>query len=167
MRGKTFFFLLLGLVLLISGLVFGQPRIQEKKLAEPAEEAKGHDSFIEKWKLPVLDRSLAVARRDLFRRSSVLPEMEDLDYNLEEESNMVEEQANVNFSFLQSVNIVYLGMVMTGEKKVALLELDGQALSLAEGEEFLPGLKLVSIMPEEILIKDEKDNSRKIKLKET
>lgn len=167
MKVKTFFWAFLGLALFLSVLVSAQPRLQEKKLTAPAVEMKNRDSFIKKWKLPVLDSSLAVARRDLFRMSSGLPALENQDYQQPEKISPMEEQASAPVSLLQSVNIAYLGMAVSGKKKVALLELDGQPLSLAEGEEFLPGLKLVSITPEEILIRDNKDNSRKIRLKET
>ena len=44
--------------------------------------------------------------------------------------------------------------------------IDGQALALAEGEEIIPGLILVKITPEEVLIRDNQGNSRKITVKE-
>jgi len=69
-------------------------------------------------------------------------------------------------SLLESLDFIFSGLIFSGQKALALILIDGQALALAEGEEIIPGLKLVKITPEEVLIRDSQGNSRKIKVKE-
>jgi len=71
-----------------------------------------------------------------------------------------------NTSLLESLDFIYSGLIFSGQKSLALILIDGQALALAEGEEIIPGLRLDKITPEEVLIRDNQGNSRKIKVKE-
>lgn len=48
------------------------------------------------------------------------------------------------------LNLTYLGSAQTGGKTTALILLNGQALPIAEGEEVVPGYKIVRITTEEV-----------------
>jgi len=157
---------------------------QENDRQEPglAGKAAGREvsSLVKKNLLPPLNPALAVARRDLFRPSSL---MAVLDGQPDNEGEMTEEEIMAemlatrqlegglptiqpNNSLLESLNFIYSGLIFSGQKALALILIDGQALALAEGEEIIPGLILVKITPEEVLIRDNQGNSRKIKVKD-
>ncbi|MBC7361925.1 MAG: hypothetical protein H5U06_06555 [Candidatus Aminicenantes bacterium] len=127
-------------------------------------------SFIKKELLPKLDPALANARRDLFRPSAIesissLP-LGSSAQNQIEPAEISSEEAE-NKSLLESLNIAYLGLVSSGSKALAVVMLDGQTVTLLEGEEVIPGVRLVKISPEEVLFKDCQGNSRKIPIKES
>lgn len=152
---------------------------QEPARAEKAA-AKEASSLVKKNQLPQLSPALSVARRDLFRPSSLnaaqdrsaieggeMGGEEVMDKRPEfqiSDNELLAGQQNT--SLLESLNFIYSGLIFSGQKALALILIDGQALALAEGEEIIPGLKLVKITPGEILIKDTQGNSRKIKVKE-
>lgn len=127
-------------------------------------------SFIKKELLPKLDPALANARRDLFRPSAIesispLPLGSSAQNQIEPVEISSEEAENK--SLLESLNIAYLGLVSSGSKALAVVMLDGQTVTLSEGEEVIPGVRLVKISPEEVLFKDSQGNSRKIPIKES
>jgi len=167
MKNRKIFINILALIFLLESVSFSNPGVQENKSTSAKRPETGLNSFIKKEKLPTLEPALAVARRDLFRAAGFPLATEATVSNLNNQDYSSEEKVKAAQPLLQTVNIAFLGMTISGKKKVALIELDGQSLSLSEGEELLPGLRLVRIEPEEILIKDNQDNSRKIRLKET
>lgn len=167
MKGRKILPVGLALVLFSWINAFARPDLQERKAEAVSQKKAEQTSFIKKEKLPVLEPSLAAAKRDLFRISYEAPVADIPSGGLEGQDIQEELNKEAPVSLLQKVDIVYLGMVFSGKKKVALLELDGQPLSLSEGEELLPGLRLVAIGSEELLIKDSENNSRKVRLKES
>lgn len=151
----------LGWILLSAGggLIFGQ----QNKKPEAAGQIESA-SFIKKELLPKLDLSMAQAKRDLFRpSSSEIPAFSDSKIQISDENFRGEIQ---NASILESFYITCPGLIDSGNKKVALIEVEGQALSLSEGEELIPGIRLVKITSEEILFQDDQGNSRKVRVKE-
>ena len=48
------------------------------------------------------------------------------------------------------LNLVYVGSVRSGGKIVALVIRDGQTMPVAEGDEVVPGYKVVRVTPDEI-----------------
>jgi len=161
--------LLLGFVLIGSSFEPGlRAGIAQTSQSKEREQPKV-SSFIKKELLPRLDPSLANARRDLFRPSSIAPEVshsgEAVAANQNEIKNLYSGEIEAE-SILEALNIVYLGLVSSGKKALALVMLDGQAVTLSEGEEVIPGVRLVKISSEEIIFKDSQGNSRKITVKE-
>ena len=178
-------FVTIGLGFLIGMLCSGSINLsgQEKNSQHPGQPAKAIarevSSLVKKNLLPSLDPALATARRDLFRPSSLMAENRVLD-NEEEiagddmmPNRLAAGQSaggfqtdQSNTSLLESLDFIYSGLIFSGQKSLALILIDGQALALAEGEEIIPGLRLDKITPEEVLIRDSQGNSRKIKVKE-
>ncbi|HNT01413.1 MAG TPA: hypothetical protein PKJ80_05215 [Candidatus Saccharicenans sp.] len=178
-------FVTIGLSILIIKPCSGSINLsgQERDSQEAGQEAKAItrevSSLVKKNLLPSLDPALATARRDLFRPSSLMAENRVLD-NEEEmaDGEMMPDRLTAwqsaggfqtdqsNTSLLESLDFIYSGLIFSGQKSLALILIDGQALALAEGEEIIPGLKLVKITPEEVLIRDSHGNSRKIRVKE-
>ncbi len=159
----------LSVVFLLRFVVYSELTSQEKNPVRALQQNAGPGSLIKKDRLPVLEPSLSSVRRDIFRPSSlaVAPVKSAQDWK-NRENALVEGKAGESPALLNNLDIAYLGMAVHGSKKVALIELNGEPLILSEGEEILfSGLKLVRITPEEIIIKDDRDNSRKIRLKET
>ncbi|HAV41859.1 MAG TPA: hypothetical protein DCW97_05575 [Acidobacteria bacterium] len=171
------------LIIMSCSLLAGQSN-QEQESQEPGRAGKASSppvsSLLKKNQLPQLNPDLAVARRDLFRPSSLNAaqdraaieggEMageeimdERPEFQISDNELLAGQQ---NTSLLESLNFIYSGLIFSGQKALALILIDGQALALTEGEEIIPGLKLVKITPGEILIKDSQGNSRKIKVKE-
>ncbi len=151
----------LGWILLSAGeaLIFGQ----QGKKPEAVRQIES-TSFIKKELLPKLNPSMAQAKRDLFRpSSSEIPAFSDSKIHISEENVGGEIQ---NASILESLYITCPGLIDSGNKKVALIEVEGQALSLIEGEELILGIRLVKITTEEILFQDDQGNSRKVRVKE-
>jgi len=178
-------FVTIGLSILIIKPCSGSINLsgQERDSQEAGQEAKAItrevSSLVKKNLLPSLDPALATARRDLFRPSSLMAENRVLD-NEEEmaDDDMMPDRLTAwqsaggfqtdqsNTSLLESLDFIYSGLIFSGQKSLALILIDGQALALAEGEEIIPGLRLDKITPEEVLIRDSQGNSRKIKVKE-
>ncbi|HNS05366.1 MAG TPA: hypothetical protein PKH53_05085 [Candidatus Saccharicenans sp.] len=178
-------FVTIGLSILIIKPCSGSINLsgQERDSQEAGQEAKAItrevSSLVKKNLLPSLDPALATARRDLFRPSSLMAENRVLD-NEEEmaDDEMMPDRLTAwqsaggfqtdqsNTSLLESLDFIYSGLIFSGQKSLALILIDGQALALAEGEEIIPGLRLDKITPEEVLIRDNQGNSRKIKVKE-
>jgi hypothetical protein len=167
-------FLLLLCLISGGGLLEGEvkTRAGEKDKQQESHQAKAPvkiSSFIKKELLPKLDPALANARRDIFRPSTVESDKAMpstlTPQNQIEPAEIPSEEAE-NKSVLESINIVYLGLVSSRNKVLAVVLLDGQAVTLREGEEVIPGIRLVKISPEEVLFKDSQGNSRKIPIKE-
>lgn len=169
MSGRKILMLCLSGIFVFRFIVFSELGSQGKKPVKALRQDAWPGSLIKKDRLPVLEPSLSFARRDLFRPSSLAAVSIKTTGDRENRGNaVVEEKTGESPALLNNVDIVYLGMAIHGSRKVALIELSGEPLILSEGEEILfSGLKLVSITPEEIIIKDDRDNSRKIRLKET
>ena len=178
-------FVTIGLGFLIGMLCSGSINLsgQEKKSQQPGQPAKAIarevSSLVKKNLLPSLNPALAVARRDLFRPSSLMTanRVSDNEEEMAGDGIVPERLAagqaaggfqtgQSNTSLPESLDFIYSGLIFSGQKALALILIDGQALALAEGEEIIPGLKLVKITPEEVLIRDSQGNSRKIKVKE-
>jgi len=172
---KLAVFLLLVCFISGRGLVNGGIRNSgpEKKVPGDNQQTKAPakvSSFIKKELLAKLDPVLANARRDLFRPSALestvsLPPVSSAQN--QSESPDIYSKETESQSVLETLNIAYLGLVSSGSKALALVTLDGQAVILSEGEEVIPGVRLVKISPEEILFKDSQGNSRKIPVKES
>ncbi len=182
---RLLIFVTIGLSILIIKPCSGSINLsgQERDSQEAGQEAKAItrevSSLVKKNLLPSLDPALATARRDLFRPSSLMAENRVLD-NEEEmaDDDMMPDRLTAwqsaggfqtdqsNTSLLESLDFIYSGLIFSGQKSLALILIDGQALALAEGEEIIPGLRLDKITPEEVLIRDSQGNSRKIKVKE-
>ena len=182
---RLLIFVTIGLSILIIKPCSGSINLsgQERDSQEAGQEAKAItrevSSLVKKNLLPSLDPALATARRDLFRPSSLMAENRVLD-NEEEmaDGEMMPDRLTAwqsaggfqtdqsNTSLLESLDFIYSGLIFSGQKSLALILIDGQALALAEGEEIIPGLRLDKITPEEVLIRDSQGNSRKIKVKE-
>lgn len=171
------------LIIMSISLLAGQSN-QKQESQEPGRAEKAASppvsSLLKKNQLPQLNPGLAVARRDLFRPSSLgaaqdraaveggeMAGEEILDERPEfqiSDNELLAGQQNA--PLLESLNFIYSGLIFSGQKALALILIDGQALALAEGEEIIPGLRLDKITPEEVLIRDSQGNSRKIKVKE-
>ena len=169
------------IAMLYSGSInlFGQEKNRQQPGQPGKTRAREVSSLVKKNLLPPLNPALAVARRDLFRPSSLMTA--NRVYDDEEEmaddeiipERLAAGQSAAGFqtgqsdtSLLESLDFIFSGLIFSGQKALALILIDGQALALAEGEEIIPGLKLVKITPEEVLIRDSQGNSRKIKVKE-
>lgn len=119
-------------------------------------------SFLRKDLLPRLDPGLASVKRNPFRPVSSGSSGASASRRRAQRSQ--EEVKTV--SILESLYITCLGLVKSENKTVALIQVDGQALSLGEGEELVPGIRLVRITSEEILFRDDQGNFRKVRVKE-
>jgi len=47
-----------------------------------------------------------------------------------------------------TLNLVYVGMIRSGTKTIALITRDGQTTPIAEGEEIIPGYRVLRITPD-------------------
>ncbi|MCX8159921.1 MAG: hypothetical protein N3G18_03190 [Candidatus Saccharicenans sp.] len=134
---------------------------QQNSTAQP--EAATGASFIKKELLTKLKPEMAVVKRDPFRPvpTGAARGLTRRTVPLEAESRPVRQ-----VSILESLNLSCSGLVASGNKKMALILVDGQAVTLAEGEELIPGVKLTRISADEVIFQDDRGNSRKVRVKE-
>jgi len=128
---------------------------EEKRTASP--------TFIKKDLLPKLTPEMAAVKRDPFRPASALAARGPA-----RRPSAVETEPRLTkpSSILESLSLSCLGLVNSGHKRMALIVVDGQAVTLAEGEELIPGIRLAAISTEEIIFRDNQGNSRKVRIKE-
>ncbi|HEK86028.1 MAG TPA: hypothetical protein ENO29_06705 [Candidatus Aminicenantes bacterium] len=166
---------LLGNLISGAGLINGEIKnsIPGKKTSaeeQPAKQPLEATSFLRKELLPKLDPAMARARRDLFKPSMVESNASSItNPSIKEQASPAEisPEESQDKSILESLNLTYLGLVSSGKRAMALVLLDGQAVTLSEGEEVIPGIRLAKITPQEILFKDNQGNSRKVSIKES
>lgn len=134
---------------------------QENSSGQP--ETRTGASFIKKELMNRLKPEMATIKRDPFRpvptwvgrgpaRRAVPAEAETYPIR----------QASI----LESLNLSCSGLVTSGNRKMALILVDGQAVTLAEGEELIPGIRLTRIAADEVIFQDDQGNSRKVRVKE-
>jgi len=157
--------LLLGCWLGIQG---GGARAAGQEAKKPAEvQNQEVKSFIKTDILPKLDPSLARIKRDIFRTAISESASGISSPRKQVAAEIHPEGAVKSASVLESLNLICLGLLNSGSKMLALILVDGQAITLGEGEELIPGIKLVKITSQEVLFRDDQGNSRKIKVKES
>ncbi|MGB4705357.1 MAG: hypothetical protein WBI18_09850 [Candidatus Saccharicenans sp.] len=120
-------------------------------------------SFIKKEVLKYITPEMASVKRDLFRPAAVTAARREIGAVRPVEP--VAEVTGVS-SVLDSLNLSCPGLVQSGNKRLALIIVDGQTITLAEGEELLPGIKLVSISADEVIFRDDRGNQRKVRVRE-
>ncbi|MDI6844982.1 MAG: hypothetical protein QME28_02470 [Candidatus Saccharicenans sp.] len=106
---------------------------------------------------------MASVKRDLFRPAVVAAARREI--RVVRPVGPVSEITEVS-SILDSLNLSCPGLVQSGNKRMALIIVDGQTITLAEGEELLPGIRLVSISADEIIFRDDRGNQRKVRVRE-
>ncbi len=134
---------------------------QENSPGQP--ETRTGASFIKKELLGRLKPEMAAIKRDPFRPVSTGAVRASARRGLPPES---EPQPVRQASILESLNLSCSGVVTSGNKKMALILVDGQAITLAEGEELIPGIRLTRIAADEVIFQDDRGNSRKVRVKE-
>ncbi len=120
-------------------------------------------SFIKKEVLNYITPEMASVKRDLFRPAADAAAKREI--RVVRPVEPVSEVTGVS-SILDSLNLSCPGLVQSGNKRMALIVVDGQPITLAEGEELLPGIKLVSISADEIIFRDDRGNQRKVRIRE-
>ncbi|MDI6697577.1 MAG: hypothetical protein QME85_01395 [Candidatus Saccharicenans sp.] len=137
---------------------------QENKSGRQAESpAVSGSSYIKKDLLPKLGPELAEVKRDPFRPVSGPAARSQARRTLPSESGPAKIKPA---SVLENLSLSCLGLVNSGTRRMALILVDGQAVTLAEGEELIPGIRLAIISAEEIVFRDNQGNSRKVRIKE-
>lgn len=137
------------------------PGLQDSKNAQ--KENRITVSFIKKHLMTRLKPEMATSKRDPFRPVTAMRSGSLASRTLPSET---ETPAPKSFSILESLSLSCSGLVISGNKKMALILVDGQAITLAEGEEFIPGIRLTRISGDEITFQDDQGNSRKVRVKE-
>lgn len=134
---------------------------QENSPGQP--ETRTGASFIKKELMDRLKPEMAAVKRDPFRPVSSAGVRGPARRVVPAES---EPQPVRQSSILESLNLSCSGVVTSGNKKMALILVDGQAITLAEGEELIPGIRLARIAANEVIFQDDRGNSRKVRVKE-
>lgn len=134
---------------------------RESKPAQP--ETASDLSFIKKESLSRLKPEMAEVKRDPFRPVSSGTARVSVRRQL---SGETEPRRVRPASILESLNLSCSGLVNSGNRRMALILVDGQAITLAEGEELIPGIKLTKISADEVIFQDDQGNSRKVRVKE-
>lgn len=134
---------------------------QENSPGRP--EARTGSSFIKKELLNSLKPEMAAVKRDPFRPVSTGAARVSARRVVPAEG---ERQPVRQASILESLNLSCSGLVTSGNRKMALILVDGQAVTLAEGEELIPGIRLTRISADEVIFQDDRGNSRKVRVKE-
>lgn len=106
---------------------------------------------------------MAEVKRDPFRPASAPAARSQARRTLPAESGSARIKSA---SVLENLSLSCLGLVNSGNRRMALILVDGQAVTLAEGEELIPGIRLAAISTEEIVFRDNQGNSRKVRIKE-
>lgn len=135
--------------------------LQDNKTAQ--KESGVPVSFIKKHLMTRLKPEMATIKRDPFRPVTAMRPGKQVSRALPSET---ETRPLKPVSILESLSISCSGLVISGNKKMALILVDGQALTLAEGEELIPGIRLTRISADEVIFQDEQGNSRKVRVKE-
>lgn len=126
-------------------------------------EARTGASFIKKELLDRLKPEMAAVKRDPFRPVSTGAVRGPVRIAVTAEAA---DRPVRQASILESLNLSCSGLVTSGNKKMALILVDGQAITLAEGEELIPGIRLTRIAADEVIFQDDQGNSRKVRVKE-
>lgn len=134
---------------------------QENSPGQP--ETRTRASFIKKELLDRLKPEMAAVKRDPFRPVSAGAVGRPVRIAVPAEAS---DRPIRQASILESLNLSYSGLVTSGNKKMALILVDGQAITLAEGEELIPGIRLTRIAADEVIFQDDQGNSRKVRVKE-
>ncbi|HAR36656.1 MAG TPA: hypothetical protein DCR87_07130 [Acidobacteria bacterium] len=134
---------------------------QENKSGQ--EEIRVSASFIKKHLMTRLKPEMASVKRDPFRPVTAAgPRMPvPRAVALETETRPLKPA-----SILEKLSLSCSGLVTSGSKKMALILVDGLAITLAEGEELIPGIRLTRISADEVIFQDDQGNSRKVRVKE-
>ncbi len=120
-------------------------------------------SFIKKELLNRLKPEMVAVKRDPFRPFSTGAARGSTSKAVLAEAEL---QPVRQASILESLNLSCSGLVTSGNRKMALILVDGQAVALAEGEELIPGIRLTRISADEVIFQDDEGNSRKVRVKE-
>ncbi|MCR4408695.1 MAG: hypothetical protein QHH43_02800 [Candidatus Saccharicenans sp.] len=134
---------------------------QENSPGQP--ETRTGASFIKKELLDRLKPEMAAVKRDPFRPVSTGAVRGPVRMAVPAEAS---DRPVRQASILESLNLSCSGLVTSGNKKMALILVDGQAITLAEGEELIPGIRLTRIAADEVIFQDDQGNSRKVRVKE-
>lgn len=138
------------LVVCCASLLFG--RVQEKP--QETESLKGRaESFIRMDLLSAEKKPMPPPKRNIFTvgRASVVEELspEAFKERMEEIRNIQNSQSQGENS-MSSLNLRYLGYVLSGRKIVGLIVFEGEALAVVEGDLISDGFTVGRISPEEI-----------------
>lgn len=134
---------------------------QENKSAP--EETRASASFIKKHLMTRLKPEMASVKRDPFRPVPAGGSRVPVPRAVASET---ESRPAKPVSILEKLSLSCSGLVTSGSKKMALILVDGQAITLAEGEELIPGIRLTRISADELIFQDDQGNSRKVRVKE-
>lgn len=138
------------LVVFCASLLFG--RVQEKP--QETESLKDRaESFIRMDLLSEEKKPMPPPKRNIFTvgRASVVEELspEAFKERMEEIRNSQNSQSQGENS-MSSLNLRYLGYVLSGRKIVGLIVFEGEALAVVEGDLISDGFTVGRISPEEI-----------------
>ncbi|MCR4395660.1 MAG: hypothetical protein NUW07_02885 [Candidatus Saccharicenans sp.] len=128
-----------------------------------AAEARAVSSFIKKELLTRLKPEMASVKRDPFRPVPAGGPRMAVPRAVPSETD---NRPPKPVSILEKLSLSCSGLVTSGNKKIALILVDGQAITLAEGEELIPGIRLTKISADEVIFQDDQGNSRKVRVKE-
>jgi len=139
---------LLGLALL-GAAVLGEQAGQEG-VPKEKEQAVALESYIRMDLLRAEKKPLPPPRRNIFNARET--EIEEADDEFFGESETIEERTPVSpiEQKTPALDLRYIGYVRSGERMVALVIFQGEALAVAEGEQIEEGVTVSKILPEEI-----------------
>lgn len=155
--------LLVASCLLLASSGLAGVRQENKSGRQEESPAVSGSSYIKKDLLPKLRPEMAEVKRDPFRPASAPAARSQARRTLPAESGPARIKSA---SVLENLSLSCLGLVNSGNRRMALILVDGQAVTLAEGEELIPGIRLAAISTEEIVFRDNQGNSRKVRIKE-
>lgn len=153
------FLVVMGLIALV--VEASVPGLQEDKHAQ--KENRVPVSFIKKHLLTRLKPEMATIKRDPFRPVTAVRSGMPTPRALPSETQNLPLRP---VSILERLSLSCSGLVISGDNKMALILVDGQAITLAEGEELIPGIRLTRISVDEVVFQDDQGNSRKVRVKE-
>jgi hypothetical protein len=145
---KTRYRTFLWLALLGTAILSAQ-EAQESGTKEK-EKAVVMESFLRMDLLRAEKKPLPPPRRNIFTGRKTAAEEEDVEFSGKSEPTEEKMPAPPVEPNIQELDLRYLGYVRSGERMVALIIFQGEALAVAEGEQIEEGVTVSKILPDEI-----------------
>jgi len=136
------------LTLVVFSLASALPAAQKDKTRPPA--PRDGKPLIRKDLLTFSGGEIVPPRRDIFRPMASAQPASPQVLSVKAPAQKGRGPADEPPAF--ALNLVYIGSVRAAGKIVALVLKDGQTISVAEGDEIIPGYKVLRVTPDEIEI---------------
>ena len=150
MNSKNKWICVCALVVCCASLLFGWPQEKAKGVESPK---ASEDSFIRMDLLDAEKKPLPPPGRNIFTVGSASTANELTPEEIEEriaEAVNAQNTKSQGEGILSSLNLRYLGYVLSGRKIVALIVFEGEALAVVEGDVIAEGYTVGRISPEKI-----------------